>query len=66
MAYSKETEKRLTKLLGEIEGRKEHEYAAATYKDVPALKEIVHIVEEQLTEDNDESTLVPCRGLIVA
>ncbi len=58
MAYSKETEKRLTKLLGEIEGRKEHEYAAATYKDVPALKEIVHIVEEQLTEDNDESTLV--------
>lgn len=58
MAYSKETEKRLTKLLGEIEGRKEYEYAAATYKDVPALKEIVHIVEEQLTEDNDESTLV--------
>ena len=58
MAYSKETEKRLTELLGEIEGRKEHEYAAATYKDVPALKEIVHIVEEQLTEDNDESTLV--------
>jgi len=30
MAYSKETEKRLTELLGEIEGRKEHEYAAAT------------------------------------
>ena len=30
MAYSKETEKQLTELLGEIEGRKEHEYAAAT------------------------------------
>ena len=58
MAYSKETEKQLTELLGEIEGRKEHEYAAATYKDVPALKEIVRLVEEQLAGDSDESTLV--------
>ena len=39
MAYSKEKTKQLTELLSEIEGRKEHEYAAATYKDVPALKE---------------------------
>ena len=58
MAYSKETEKRLTELLGEIEGRKEHEYAAATYKDIPALREIVRLVEEQLAGDSDESTLV--------
>ena len=58
MAYSKETEKRLTELLGEIEGRKEHKYAAATYKDVPALKEIVRLVEEHLEKDSDESTLV--------
>lgn len=58
MAYSKETEKRLTELLGEIEGRKEHEYAAATYQDVPALKEIVRLVEEQLVGDSDESTYV--------
>ena len=58
MAYSKETEKRLTDLLSEMEGRKEHEYAAATYKDVPALKEIVQIVERQLTQDTDEATLV--------
>ena len=58
MAYSKETEKRLTDLLNVIEGRKEHEYAAATYKDVPALKEIVQIVERQLTQDTDEATLV--------
>ena len=58
MAYSKETEKRLTDLLNEIEGRKEHEYAAATYKDVPALKEIVRLVEEQLAGDSDESTYV--------
>lgn len=58
MSYSKETEKRLTELLREIEGRKEHEYAAATYKDVPALKEIVGLVEEQLAGDSDESTLV--------
>ena len=58
MAYRKETEKRLTELLGEIEGRKEHEYAAATYKDVPALKEIVRLVEEQLAGDSDESTYV--------
>ena len=58
MAYSKETEKQLTELLGEIEGRKEHEYAAATYKDVPALKEIVRLVEEQLAGDSDESTYV--------
>lgn len=58
MAYSKETEKRLTELLGKIEGRKDHEYAAATYKDVPALKEIVRLVEQQLAGDFDESTLV--------
>ena len=58
MAYSKETEKRLTDLLNEIEGRKEHEYAAATYKDIPGLKEIVRLVEEQLAGDSDESTLV--------
>ena len=58
MSYSKETEKRLTELLGEIEGRKEHEYAAATYKDVPALKEIVRLVEEQLAGGSDESTYV--------
>ena len=58
MAYSKETEKRLTDLLNVIEGRKEHEYAAATYKDVPTLKEIVRLVEEQLAGDSDESTYV--------
>ncbi|MBE6639540.1 MAG: hypothetical protein E7616_08875 [Ruminococcaceae bacterium] len=58
MAYSKETEKQLTELLGEIEGRKEHEYAAATYKDIPALKEIVRLVEEQLAGDSDKSTYV--------
>ena len=58
MAYSKETEKRLTELLGEIEGRKEHEYAAATYKDIPALKEIVRLAEDQLAGDSDKSTLV--------
>lgn len=58
MAYSKEIEKRLTDLLNEIEGRKEHECAAATYKDVPALKEIVQLVEEQLAGDSDESTYV--------
>ena len=58
MSYSKEIEKRLTDLLNEIEGRKEHEYAAATYKDVPALKEIVRLVEEQLAGDSDESTYV--------
>ncbi len=58
MAYSKKIEKRLTDLLNEIEGRKEHEYAAATYKDVPALKEIVRLVEEQLAGDADKSTYV--------
>ena len=58
MAYSKEIEKRLTDLLNETEGRKEHECAAATYKDVPALKEIVRLVEEQLALDSDESTYV--------
>jgi len=58
MAYSKETEKQLTELFWKIEGRKEHEYAAATYKDVPALKEIVRLVEEQLAGDSDESTYV--------
>ena len=58
MAYSKETAKRLTELLGEIEGRKEHSNAAATYKDIPALKKIVRSVEAQLIHDNEESTLV--------
>lgn len=57
MAYSNEKVKRLTDLLGEMEGRKEHAYAAATWRDVPALEETVKIVEEQLRIDGEEDTL---------
>ncbi len=39
--------KRIIELINEIESRKEHEYAATTYKDVPALQEINAILKTQ-------------------
>jgi len=38
---------RIIELIKEIEGRKEHENAAPTYKDVPALQEISEILKTQ-------------------
>ena len=57
MAYCKEREQRLKELLEEIEGRKSHSNAAATYRDAPALREIVKTVETQLAEDEDKSSM---------
>lgn len=57
MAFSEEKARRLTALLGDVEGRKAYADAAATHKDVPALKEMVALVEEQLALDTDEATL---------
>ena len=44
----------------EIEGRKEHSYAAATYKDLPTLREIEKILNEKLQAEHpcDRDTLV--------
>ena len=56
--YTQKELDRIVELFNGIEGNKEHEYAAATYKDVPALTEIVRLVEEQLAGDSDESTYV--------
>ena len=60
MGYSKERIARLMELIKEIEGRREHPNAGATYKDVPALKEIDTIVKEQTegAEPLDERGLV--------
>lgn len=57
MGYSKESIARLSALLEEIQRRKQHANAAATYRDVPALKEIAQSVDEQLKSDRDSDTL---------
>lgn len=58
MAFNSEKTSRLSELLKEIQERQTHSFAAATYKDAPALKEIISIVEEQLLTDTDKSTLI--------
>ena len=57
MGYSKDNVSRITALVSEIQGRKEHERAAATYRDVPALKEIEGIVMDNLARYSDKDTL---------
>ncbi|MBE6671780.1 MAG: hypothetical protein E7593_06215 [Ruminococcaceae bacterium] len=60
MGYTEISVKRILELIKEIEERKEHPNAAATYKDVPALCEIDRIVKEQLVleEPCDRDTLI--------
>ena len=48
MPYPQNDVDRIIELIKEIESRKEHPNAAATYKDVPALQEIDRIVNAQL------------------
>ena len=48
MPYPQHDINRIVELIKEIESRKEHPNAAATYKDVPALQEIDRIVNAQL------------------
>lgn len=59
MAYTEENIQSLMKCINEIENRKEHTYAAATYKDIPALQEMDRIVMSQLALENprDQHTL---------
>lgn len=59
MAYTENSTKRIIELIKEIESRKEHQYAATTYKDIPALQEIDRIVKEQLASEQpcDHDTL---------
>ncbi len=49
MPYPQDVINRIIELVNEIERRKEHPNAAATYKDIPALKEIEKIVNTQLS-----------------
>lgn len=48
MPYMEISVKRIMERMKEIEARKEHSNAAATYKDVPALQEIDKIVKEEM------------------
>ena len=59
MAYTDCCQKRLIELAKSIESHKEHQYAAPTYKDVPALNEMAQIVKTQLESEkmHDKSTL---------
>ncbi|MBQ2988101.1 MAG: hypothetical protein IJD59_03260 [Clostridia bacterium] len=45
MLYPKSAAARISERIREIESRKPHPYAAATYKDIPALREIGEITE---------------------
>ncbi|MBQ9745805.1 MAG: hypothetical protein IJW21_03185 [Clostridia bacterium] len=59
MAYTESDLGRIIELIKEIEARKAHKNAAATYRDVPALKEIDGIVNAQLARETpcDRHTL---------
>ena len=58
MAYSIETRNRIEVLIGEIVGRKEHEYSAPTYKDAKAMSELFLIVNDAVANDGGRDTLV--------
>ena len=47
-------QRRLTLLATNINNRKEHEYAPMTYKDVPDLKEMTLILENNPAESKEE------------
>lgn len=53
MAYSEKSAARLAALHGEIEARKEHEFAAPTYRDAAALAEIRQTVFDQLESEHE-------------
>ena len=53
MAYSEKSAARLAALHGEIEARKEHEFAAPTYRDAAALAEIRQTVFNQLESERE-------------
>lgn len=63
MPYPQDDINRIIELIKEIESRKEHPNAAATYKDIPALQEIDRIVNAQLDiQPRDRDTLVDSIG----
>lgn len=51
---NKEARKQIEQLVARINARKEHEYAAATYVDVPDLKEIAEILEDNYEAKEDD------------
>ncbi len=53
MPFTHEEGSRLIALMEEIRGRKEHPYAAPTYRDTPALLEMEHIVLSHAGSDSD-------------
>ena len=53
MAYSEKSAARLAALHEEIEARKEHEFAAPTYRDAAALAEIRQTVFNQLESEHE-------------
>lgn len=59
MAYTEEKLQRMIALIRSVELTKEHEFAAATYRDLPALKELDQIVRQQLAQEQpcDQDTL---------
>lgn len=59
MPFTEQNVKRIAELIQEIEARKEHKYAAPTYKDSAALAEIAEIVNAQLDTQQpwDKDTL---------
>lgn len=58
MAYSVEKRHRMESLHGDIQRRKEHEYAAPTYEDAPAMAELFSLVNDTVANDGERDTLV--------
>lgn len=53
MAFSEKDIDRLQELIKEVEGRKEHQYAAATLADRPALRELAEIADAHLANKTE-------------
>ncbi|MBR2611519.1 MAG: hypothetical protein IKC72_00485 [Clostridia bacterium] len=58
MAYSIEKRARMEALIGDIQGRKAHEYAAPTYEDAKAMSELFSLVKDAVENDGERDTLV--------
>ncbi len=54
--YSDKIQKEIVEIVERVRGRKEHEYAGATYSDIPDLKRLDELFTDNL--DNDEDSLI--------
>ena len=63
---TKEVRTQIEEIVKRINGRKEHEYAGATYRDVPDLKEMMEIASKNNENTKEDLTSMFAIKLFVA